>query len=137
MPTPTISTAGRGELSGLGTLKKLRRNDEERLQASLASYLGYAARKDILWFAVPNGEKRSKATAGRLKAQGVRAGVADLVFVLRDGTAAFLELKVNGNRQSPAQVEFQASCERMQVPYAVATSFDQAVAILEGWGVVR
>ena len=115
---------------------KPRRRDEEALQRSIAAYLTIAAPK-ALWFAVPNGEARSKATAGRLKAQGVRAGVADLCFVLRDGTAAFMELKVNGNRQSAAQLVFEQRCIEAGVPYVVATSFDQAVEIFKGWGVVR
>lgn len=32
---------------------------------------------------------------------------------------------------------FEALCEENRVPYVVVTSFDQAVAILKSWGVVR
>ena len=35
-----------------------------------------------LLFAVPNGGARSKATAGKLKAEGVVAGVADLILLV-------------------------------------------------------
>lgn len=119
-----------------GRMKAPRRNDEEKLQRSIVSYLGIAAPRAI-WFAVPNGEKRSKSTAGRLKAMGVRAGVADLCFVLRDGSAAFVELKAGAGRQSAAQLVFEQRCIDNDTPYVVITSLDQAIEVFKGWGVVR
>jgi hypothetical protein len=116
---------------------KPRRNDEEKLQRSVVAYLGYAARKDAIWFHVPNGEGRSKATAGRLKAMGVKAGVADLCFVLKDGSAAFMELKANGGKQRAAQLVFEQRCIDCGVPYVVVTNMDTAIEVLKGWGVTR
>ncbi len=120
-----------------GSTKAPRRRDEEQLQRSVVAYLGYTARKDAIWFHVPNGEGRSKATGGRLKAMGVRAGVADLCFVLRNGSAAFMELKASGGRQSAAQLVFEQRCIDAGVPYVVVTSMDGAVEILKAWGVCR
>lgn len=120
----------------VGSAKPRRRNDEERLQRSLVSYLGYAAPK-ALYFHVPNGEGRSKATGGRLRAMGVRAGVADLCFVLNSGHVAFMELKVNGGKQKAAQLAFEQHCIDRDVPYVVVTNMDTAIEVLKGWGVVR
>ena len=58
-----------------------------------------------LIFAIPNGGQRSKAQAGKLKAEGVKAGVPDLCLPLaRHGYhGLFIELKVQGNRTSDLQ----------------------------------
>jgi hypothetical protein len=88
----------------------------------------------------PRGEAqklRTKATAGRLKAMGVKPGVADLVFISPDGRFLGLELKRRGGRLSETQEAFQAWCDRHGVAYAVADSYDAAVAVLVGWGVLK
>lgn len=59
-------------------------------------------------FAVPNGGSRNIIEAANLKAQGVMAGVSDLILLLPK-KVYFIELKnPNGKgRQSPAQREFE------------------------------
>jgi hypothetical protein len=55
---------------------------------------------------IPNGGARSKATAGRLKAEGVRAGVPDLCLPVPRGPyhGLYIELKRrHGGQVSPAQ----------------------------------
>src|SRR3990167_6123406 len=69
-----------------------RRNDEERLQRAVVQLL-MLAYPDLRWRAIPNGEYRSPRTAGRLKAMGVQAGVADLHITLPRGRTAWIELK--------------------------------------------
>lgn len=86
------------------------------------------------WFAIPNGGKRHVHTAIKLKAEGVRAGVPDLCFVLPGGRAAFLELKAEKGRLSDAQKEFRAAITAMCGWWNVAYSFDEAWEILSGWG---
>lgn len=61
-----------------------------------------------LMFAIPNGGERNKAVAGRLKAEGVKAGVPDIFLpVPRHGVnGLFIELKrpkAEGIRQGSAQ----------------------------------
>lgn len=60
-------------------------------------------------FAVPNGGSRNIIEAANLKAQGVMAGVSDLIVLLPGKKVYFIELKnPNGKgRQSPAQREFE------------------------------
>ena len=108
------------------------------LQRFTVQLLEVCAAPHILWFAVPNGELRTKRTGARLKAMGVRAGVADIAMVLPGGIAAFLELKAGKKgRQSAAQVSFQVQAKAAGALYAVAASPEQVMATLARWGAVR
>ena len=60
--------------------------------------------KEIKFFAVPNGEKRSISVGKRLKAEGVRPGVPDLWF---PGIFLVIEMKrQKGGRVSDEQKEW-------------------------------
>lgn len=62
-----------------------------------------------LMYAIPNGGLRSKVTAARMKAEGVKAGVPDIHLpVARGGyLSLYIELKrVKGGRVSPGQMAF-------------------------------
>lgn len=76
-------------------------------------------------FAVPNGGARSKVTAAILKAEGVLAGVPDvLVPVPINGYhGLFIEFKHGSNKPSPEQQEF---LERM-------ISFGYCCAVVYDW----
>ena len=94
--------------------------------------------RDFLWFSVP-GEAMGSAKSGaglgrmaRLKRMGLRAGVADIVLVIR-GRAHFLELKTATGKQSDNQLDFMHDCERLEIPYAVARSFEEAQKIITNW----
>ncbi len=115
--------------------KKRREAPEENLQRAVWQHIKLLARPDVIAFAVPNGSPKSKRTGARFKAQGLVPGIADLCFVLTDGSAAFLELKSAKGRMSPEQRSFASKCERMKVPFAVANNIDDALSILRGWGV--
>ena len=54
---------------------------------------------------IPNGGKRDKAEAGRLKKQGVKAGVPDLHLPVPKGEycGLYIEMKLNGNKPTPKQ----------------------------------
>lgn len=77
------------------------------------------------WFHVPTGEFRRKATAGRLKAMGTKAGIADLLFILPGGKLAAIEIKKPGGRQSPAQKDWQAEIESLGVPYSIVHDIEE------------
>lgn len=111
------------------------RRPEQALQQTVAGFLRATLPQNI-WFHVPNGGGRSKAEAGILKSMGVRAGAPDLVFVLPDGKAAFIELKAGRGAQSIAQKVFQADCERLGVPYAVCKSLEEVQGTLQAWGLI-
>jgi hypothetical protein len=110
---------------------------EHNLQAVLLQYLDVAAYPDPYWFAIPNAGRRSLRMGSLMKSEGLKAGVADLCFMLPGGKAAWLELKKPGNYQTIEQKGFQARCIRLDHPYEVAKTFDQAVSILRTWEVLR
>lgn len=68
-----------------------------------------------LLFAVPNGGYRTKAEAGRFRAEGVKSGVPDIVLpVPRKGYhGAFWELKYGRNKPSVEQLQWHASLRLM------------------------
>lgn len=81
---------------------------EHTEQAALFEWAAWNQRWDAalnMLYAVPNGGKRDKATAAKLKAEGVKAGVPDVFLpVARMGYHGFyLELKVGKNKTSAEQ----------------------------------
>ena len=90
-----------------------------------------------LLFAVPNGGARSKATAGKLKAEGVVAGVSDLILLVPKFVKAkdegwyntihalCIEMKTEKGRQSPEQKDWQERVEAHGYKYAVCHSLDE------------
>ena len=77
-------------------------------QAALIRWCGYNesqyADLDLI-YATPNGGKRSKRTAARLKAEGVKAGIPDLQLPVARGEyiGLFIEMKYGKNKTTPDQ----------------------------------
>jgi hypothetical protein len=65
------------------------KNEEHDIQKAICQYLDM---RKVCYWAVPNGGNRSKREAGRLKAEGVKAGVPDIT-VINDGMYYGLEVK--------------------------------------------
>ena len=68
--------------------------------------LGRSQYPDLeLLYAIPNGGHRHPRVAGRLRAEGVRAGIPDLCLPVARGGAhgLYIEMKAVGGRESPAQ----------------------------------
>lgn len=81
---------------------------EHTEQAALFEWAAWNQAKDAalnMLYAVPNGGKRDKATAARLKAEGVKAGIPDVFLpCARMGYHGFyIELKVGTNKTSAEQ----------------------------------
>lgn len=72
-------------------------------------------------FAVPNGGKRDKITAGRMRAEGAKRGVPDILWPVWRGQycGLALELKIQGNTTSDQQNEWITFLRR-QGWYAVS-----------------
>lgn len=80
-------------------------------------------------FAIPNGGHRHKAVAGKMKAEGVKAGVPDLMLpVARGGYhGLFIEMKFGRNKPTESQrdwLDFLAT-----QGYCIATCWDRDDAI--------
>ena len=67
---------------------------------------------DYVIFAVPNGGKRWIKEAGRLKAEGTKAGVSDLIIITH-GKVIFLEMKKLNGKLSDKQKEFNENVEHL------------------------
>jgi hypothetical protein len=114
------------------------RVSEHRLQVLVLQHIEALGRLDVYAFAIPNAARRSPQLAARMRAEGLRPGIADLCIMLEGGRTCWLELK-DGRRgtQSDAQKGFQAICGRLGHDYAVARSLDEAIMTLKQWGVLK
>lgn len=80
-------------------------------------------------FAVPNGRKRSLSEAGKLKAEGVRAGVLDVFLPIPAGGAAGLWIEFKAGRNDFTVEQSAEAGELVKDGYAVAVVWDAAVAV--------
>lgn len=85
-----------------------------------------------LLFAIPNGGQRSKAAAGKLKAEGVKAGVPDLFLpVARWGfSGLFLEMKAGEGKPTKNQKRWLADLFREGYAWAICWTWEQAAQTL-------
>lgn len=87
-------------------------------------------------FAVPNGGRRDAVTAAKLKAEGVVAGVADLVLLKKNHNygALLIEMKTAAGRQRDSQKQWQkAVCGGGEYKYVVCRSFDDFKREVDGY----
>ena len=112
-----------------------RQQPEFRLQCVIADYLR-AQHPFLLWFAVPNGEKRSAITGARLKRMGVRAGVADILIFYGERFMA-IELKAGKGTLQDTQTDFRNAWLSSGGLYAVCRSLEELQACLNEWGIPK
>jgi hypothetical protein len=112
---------------------------EHTVQVRLLTVLAYAARPEIFVFAIPNAGRRGFQTAAKMKAEGMKAGVADLCFLfpIEEGAVAFLELKTIGGSLSIAQMGFRAICRRLGIRWETAKTLDEALGVMRAWNVLK
>lgn len=110
---------------------------EHQIQAALIQYLSVNAKPEVLYFAVPNGGLRNIRVAQRMKAEGLRPGVADICFMLPQGRCAWLELKTSTGQLSDAQHGFKTRCRELGHFWAMARSIDEAIPHLAAWNVLK
>jgi len=79
-------------------------------------------------FAIPNGGHRHKATAGKLKAEGVRSGVPDMCLPVPVGGhhGLYIEIKAQGGRVSDVQKEWIAALRAQGYRAEVCVGADAA-----------
>lgn len=110
---------------------------EHLIQRALIQYLTINARSEIFYFAIPNGGLRNIRVAQMMKAEGLRAGVADLCFMLPEGRCAWLELKAAKGQLSDQQHGFKTRCRELGHFWAMARSVDEALPHLVAWNVLK
>ena len=106
---------------------------EYQIQCAVVEYLEHT--KTFFWH-TPNGELRAKATAGKLKKMGVRAGVPDLLIAearLPWAGGLFVELKSHKGRLSPRQRNILAKLCKNGYAVAVCNSVDDAISAIDNY----
>jgi hypothetical protein len=114
--------------------RRIRQRPEEALHMAVARFLDVALPSDATWLHVPNGGRRTKTEAGKFKAMGVRAGVADLLL-FRNGHSYAMELKALDGRISVAQDIWRRSFEDAGGKWACVWSLEQTEMQLRKWGI--
>lgn len=115
----------------------MRRNyAERRLHLAVADLLTKAARKDVLWFHVPNEGQRSEKTGALLKALGMKRGIPDII-VLFGGKCIGLELKAAKGKLSDDQEAMAMAWTLAGGLWHVAHTYQAAFDVLEVAGVLR
>jgi hypothetical protein len=106
-------------------------HDEQATLFAIASY-----RPELRWmFAIPNGGYRTKATAGKMAAEGVKAGVWD-IYLPRPSNGyhgLFIEMKYGKNKLTELQQEFFEYATQQGYLCKVAYSADEAIEIIDDY----
>jgi hypothetical protein len=116
---------------------------EHELQAAFFEWWEfYAPSRGIaveLCFAVPNGGHRHPAVAGKLKAEGVRAGVCDVFLLVPRGGfhALILEFKRQKGRPSEAQERFLFEVRGQGYNALIVRSTDEAIRVVTAYLAAR
>ncbi len=105
--------------------------EEDRLQEAVLAFLDVALPAHSFYFHIPNGEKRDKKTAAKLKKMGVKAGVPDLC-ILWGGKTVWIELKSSKGRTSQAQQTTIPNMERAGAYVQVCRSVEEVESALFG-----
>jgi hypothetical protein len=115
----------------------LSRPKESKLQCAVADLLRAHALPEWQWTHFPAGEWRGVITGARLKRFGLQRGWPDIQLLSPTGKFYGLELKRLGETLTEDQADFQTWCIAHAVPYCVAYSIDQALAVLDAWSCLR
>ena len=115
--------------------RKRHSDEEHRLQCACVRWFNLQ-HKDLQGrlFAVPNGGKRDVATASKLKAEGVVAGVADMMLMVVNKFygALLIELKTLKGKQSNSQKEWERKItSRCEYKYVVCRSIEEFITEVE------
>ena len=105
---------------------------EDDFQTSVAKYLDL---RGFLWMHCPNGGKRGKVEASRLKGQGVKAGFPDIcILEARQGYyGLMIELKVGSNVSRPNQLEWAEKLTKRGYKWFWTNSLDEFIEIIEAY----
>lgn len=111
---------------------------ESQEQQKLFRWWEFASSRwpDAVMFAVPNGGWRTPATARRLKAEGVLAGVPDVFLAAPRGSShgMFIEMKrTHGGTASKAQRLVMARLMAAGYSCSVCHGFESARRTVEGY----
>jgi len=98
---------------------------EHSLQVALCQWL---AASRILHFSIPMGGLRNKTVASKLKKEGAKKGLPDLMIpIARKGYhGLFCELKIKGGRVSPEQKKWHEDLKAQGYAVEVCVGLDES-----------
>lgn len=111
------------------------KNLEHQEQTTLMRWAEYQSKKLpelALLFAIPNGGARHPAVAGKLKAEGVKAGVPDLFLPVPRNVQGiafnglFIEMKAGRNKPTMAQIEWHVRLSQQGYRVSVCYGWEAA-----------
>ncbi len=114
---------------------RMNTNSESNEQITLFEWCEYNLGKYPelkLLFHIPNGGYRSTATAGRMKAEGVKAGVPDLFLPVAKGGyhGLFIEMKAGKNKPTMHQTKWLDHLSNQGYLTVVCYSWEDAAKVL-------
>jgi hypothetical protein len=113
-----------------------RARPEDAIQRAIVQHYRQRAAPGVFMFAVPNGGWRSPVEAAIMKATGTVPGVPDTIWV-KDGKVFTLELKAENGKLTTAQEHVLIKLRDAGAMATHAHGIDQAIRILEGWGLLK
>ncbi len=86
-------------------------------------------------FAIPNGGHRNPREAAIMKAEGVTAGVADVILLVakKGFNSLCIEFKTQKGKQTELQKEWQEQAEKQGNKYVICRSFDDFRKIIDDY----
>jgi hypothetical protein len=83
-------------------------------------------------FAVPNGGHRNAREAAIMKAEGVTAGVADVILLIGRGgyNSLCVEFKTEKGKQTELQKEWQTETEKNGNKYVICRSVNEFISLV-------
>jgi len=123
----TVRTRGR---------QRRRHQPEAVIQRAVFQHLRSRGVPATMAWHTPNGGKRGQIEAAIFKSLGVMPGIPD-VLGLANGRLHALELKATGRSLTPAQRDTLTLLKYCGAEIAVADSLEEALEILEDWGLLR
>ena len=127
--TPTDNATEPPQIAPATPTDKRRRHEEDDLQRATAELVRIKYARRCVAFHVPNGGRRNRTEAARLKGMGVLAGVADWIVLLPGGRFAAIELKRRADCLLPSEWEVRRSVEdlRRVVPDELRVAIRQSL----------
>ena len=114
-------------------IRKKPKDEEHKIQVSMVEWfrMKYPSMRHNL-FAVPNGGRRDAVTGAKLKAEGVLAGVADLILLKSNHRygALLIETKTKKGTQSDSQKEWESKIVKDGYKYVVCRSLEEFIAVV-------
>lgn len=110
--------------------------NEHQIHVAIADQVRRRGAHGLVWWHTPNQGTHNVAFRSKLKKLGARAGVGDLVFLLR-GRFFSLEIKTVKGRPTVDQMQFASDVNAAGGCSCVCHGLDAALRVLETWKILR